>query len=1013
MVRGDLRARFLREAQAAARFNHPNLVQVFEAAEAGPLCFIVSAFCEGPNLQEFLEPRAGSLAFDQAAQMVADLADGVEHIHCRGVLHRDIKPSNIMLEPLPSADPRRNSMREPLAGFTPKLTDFGLAKLVEAQGEQTRSGVLLGTTAYMPPEQARGDHRALGPASDVYGLGAVLYELLTGQPPFKAGSDGDTLRMVMAEDPVPPRRFRPQIPADLESICLRCLEKSPANRYSSAALLARDLRNFLAGEPTVARPLSPRGRLVRWARRQPVVASLSASVLLLLLTVATVSTVAAVRIDRSRREAEAIAERESKAKDEANRLRSQSVRDLNEIERRGRQMWRNVYVSNIRAAFEAQAAGDLGAVRKFLDDSRPGPEREDLRSFEWYYLWRELTTVGRTELATEGGPCYFVTYSPDGKLMAAGTEGGFVHIWNAVSLAPVHRWRAHSSCVNEIRFSPDGRLLATTSCDRTARLWHTVDWQPASEPMRRNQPLSCSAFTPDGKLLITSADTSKLPGQPSPEITVWDVATAAARHSYAATPGTILRLAVTLGGRRIVTINVFNVIQQWDLDGDALTEVAQQLTVKTPYEFCSLATCPDQRTIAYSSPRAGLEITDLVTGVRESWHRRGLDIKRLAIAHDGQHAVVDCRTGMAWVRRLSDGSLVEAVPVVREVHEICLSPDDRQLVTASHDGMVRVTVLGHPGRSGHLCTLSKASAWQDQQGHDSERIAFTGKRLWHRDGPSLAAVDLASGEVNTIITDRLRGLVADCDISRDELTAVISTTDRGPNHYYLVRRDALASEGRVVAEFDSEIRPRFDCRSARLAGWTAGQLWIRDASDGQIIQSFAAADAAVPSNHEGQGPGTLHWFAGGDAVIVAWHWQCLSCDLATGQWAKLGAAEGDVLAVEGGPYLLKRVLAGSGVSVCNGTTGARVCDFFLRSAGAWDLSPDGKRLVYTDHEKARLVEVETGAELGAFDVETPLHNALFSGDGRTLVLTSGPDSEDKAVVRSYFAATPEEVDGAR
>ena len=505
LVRGELRQRFLREAQAAARFNHPNLVQVFEAVEAGLLCFIVSAFCEGPNLRQFLERHAGLLPLDQAAQTVATLADGVDHIHRRGVLHRDIKPSNVMLEPLPSADPSRCPNGDELADFTPMLTDFGLAKLVETQGEQTRSGALLGTTAYMSPEQAKCDQAAIGPASDVYGLGAVLYELLTGRPPFCAASDGETLRMVVADDPAPPRRSQPRIPADLEAICLRCLEKSPTKRYASAALLARDLRNFLAGEPTVARPLSPRGRLVRWARRQPIVASLSAGVLLLLLTVATVSTVAAVRIHRSRREAEAIAERESKAKDEANRLRSQSVRDLNEIERRGRQMWRNVYVSNIRAAFEAQAAGDLGAVRKFLDDSRPGPEREDLRSFEWYYLWRELTTVGRTELATEGGPCYFVTYSPDGKLMAAGTEGGFVHIWNAVSLAPVHRWRAHSSCVNEIRFSPDGRLLATTSCDRTARLWHTVDWQAASEPMRRNQPLSCSAFTPDGKLLITSA----------------------------------------------------------------------------------------------------------------------------------------------------------------------------------------------------------------------------------------------------------------------------------------------------------------------------------------------------------------------------------------------------------------------------------------------------------------------------------------------------------------------------
>ncbi len=560
--------------------------------------------------------RAHALAspIEQAANLVASLARAVNHIHTRGVLHRDIKPSNVLLEPLDEG-----ATTGQLDRYLPKLTDFGLAKLLEREHEATRSGTAIGTPAYMAPEQARGVKDQIGPATDVYGLGAVLYELLTRCKPFDGPSEADCLRLILSSDPVRPRRVRSEIRRDLEAICLKCLEKDPKRRYATAGALAADLERYLAGAPTQARPLPTYQRLVRWTRRQPAVASLAAGVLLLLLTVATVSTVAAIRIDESRRGAEAIAEREAAAKDQAIRLRVQSERDLREIQARDRQLWRSLYGTRIRRAFDAYGQGRADLLTTLLEDCRPAAGRDDLRGFEWHYLLRKLEFVGRTDLISEGGPCYFVTYSPDGKQILAGTEGGFVNTWDASTFAPVRRFQAHASCVNDIRFSPDGQKVATVSCDNTTRLWHAPDWQPAGAPMQSDQPVFRSVFTPDGKLLITTPDTRKLPFGTLPKLTVWDVATGEPRHRETAALGMIYDLDLALEGRRIVTINEFHVIQEWDLDGAKLTPVQYDLTPATPREYCALRLCPDQRTIVYSDPRSGVQTADIVTGERRPW----------------------------------------------------------------------------------------------------------------------------------------------------------------------------------------------------------------------------------------------------------------------------------------------------------------------------------------------------------------------------------------------------------
>jgi WD40 repeat protein len=544
------RQRFRTEAQAVARLNHPNVVQIFEVNTFRGLPFMALEFCPGGSLHQKL--AAGVLLPRDAAELVRHLAAAVQAAHGANILHRDLKPANVLLG----------------ADGSPRITDFGLAKILEASpgpeagGALTQTGDVMGTPSYMPPEQARGD-KELGPGVDIYALGAILYECLTGRPPFRAATRVETLIQVALQEPVPLRQLNPAIPGDLETICHKCLQKDPARRYRSAQELADDLQRFLEGRPILARPVGPFERSVRWVRRNPVVATLATAIALVLVTGIAVASYFAVAASREAelkdREAKTAREAESKAllaegkaRKAEGEAKTNETKAITEANRANAEAYRanlSYHAIVLDGALGAWRQNDMPRMWQALAEVPPIFEgnwetrqvrdlaRRTLRSFTGHesqvgsVCWSrdgslllgggddKVLTLWDVESGavrrTFKGPGRFgasptcACFSPDDRVILAGDNRGGLVLWDA--LTGTEKWRQadYPAPIVGLAFHPDGQQFLTAGADGSARL-HTLDGKLERTFAGQGAGAIRACFSPDGKTIVTAGIDGKL-----------------------------------------------------------------------------------------------------------------------------------------------------------------------------------------------------------------------------------------------------------------------------------------------------------------------------------------------------------------------------------------------------------------------------------------------------------------------------------------------------------------------
>ncbi len=445
------RQRLLREAQAAAKLRHPGIVPLHEVGQQAEVTYLVYDLVPGPNLAALLTKTQP--APDQAAQWVAPIADALDYAHQMGIIHRDVKPANILLD----------------AGNQPLLSDFGLAYCKDAGPTLTQEGDLLGTPAYMSPEQARGASKGADGRTDVYSLGVVLYEVLAGTLPFH-GQSASVLHKVIHEEPRPPRSHRPGIAADLETICLKAMAKEPASRYATAGDFAADLRRHLQHEPIRARRIGPVGRLRRWRRRNP---ALAATLVVAVLLIALVAGLSFRRVVAERNRAERLAA--SLALDQGTNLC-----EKDEI-----------------------AQGLLWMVKAL--ELTPA-EDDDLRG-------AILANIGAWQQQLVR-PRAVLSFPAKTKLLATSKQGSLValvskHTAYVVDLAAGRTLGSPAVCgetITAAAFSPDRQVLATGDAKGTVGFWEAGTGQPRGEPIRHDGVVRTVAFEPHGQWLLVGGD---------------------------------------------------------------------------------------------------------------------------------------------------------------------------------------------------------------------------------------------------------------------------------------------------------------------------------------------------------------------------------------------------------------------------------------------------------------------------------------------------------------------------
>jgi WD40 repeat protein/serine/threonine protein kinase len=617
----------------------------------------------------------------QAAEWIAQAAEALEQAHQSGVVHRDIKPSNLMLD----------------SSGKLWITDFGLAH-VESNTELTLTGDVLGTLRYMSPEQALGQRGAIDHRSDIYGMGATLYELLALQPAFDDQERSELLRRVVFCPPRPLRKLDPRIPRDLETIALKALEKSTSDRFATAGEMAADLRRFLRGEPIHAKPPTLAQRALKWSLRHRGAVAAGAAVLVLAVFGLSIST---LLIAGSRDEAVA-------AKKLAEENDRQNRRMLSAIE--------------TRLALQAYQRGELDRASELLErqnrKSKAQNTEDDFRDFAWHWLRGAVRARLPLVRSFDDYPSeiYEIEYSPDGTLLAAACDRKII-IRDAKTGTVRDEIRAHDSSVNTLDISPDGLLLASVGDDHHVRLWDMVTGKLAADLGEHDCQSTAIGFSPDGSRLASGDDRGV--------IRIWDVAGHREEKSWKGHQGKIDG-AVFADRNALVTTGADHEMVGWDVDlGRTRWRVTSPFTPFTP-----LAISPDGATIAAGDHIGSLRLWNAIDGrTLAVLSLRPTMIQGVAFSFDGKLVAAGHHDGIARVWDAANESYVgQTAPHRERVWSVAFSRDGRTLATASRDRSVNVWDIA-PSRK--LSTFAFTRDWVRFAFLASGELAVFGdQKLW-------------------------------------------------------------------------------------------------------------------------------------------------------------------------------------------------------------------------------------------------------------------------------------------
>jgi WD40 repeat protein len=666
--------RFRSEAGAAAALHHPNIVAIHDVGVHDGQHFFSMDYVEGQDLAHLVGHRP--LAPRKAAEYVKVIAEAIHYAHNQGILHRDLKPSNVLVD---------------AATDQPRVTDFGLARRLDSESSLTVTGQLLGSPAFMPPEQASPDRGKVGRYTDVYALGGVLYHLLTARPPFQGESLPSVITQVLETEPIPPRLLNPAVPKDLETICLKCLEKEPGRRYATARELAEDIGRFLKNLPVHARPVGRTERFWRWCRREPALASLGGVALGLLCVVAIGAPIAALRINAARRQAE---------------LRA--------------------YTSDMNIVLQAWEDGNLRRAQARLRGHIPKPGQPDLRAFEWRYLWNLCQDESGLSFTNFPSGVKLVA-APDRKSIAAASERT-IHLIDSVNNRELETLVVPANAdddVTALAFSPaDANVLATAS-GRTLNLWSLADRRVSATITLLNSA-AVVALSPDGKLLAAGSGHKQT-------IELWRLEDRALVWTNA-TPTQVFALLFARDGRSLISGggDVCNPVA-WDM--------ASGLSSRFPAErqgwINAMAISPDGQVLATCSTDSAIILWDLA--------RRQLVTRLIPPSAGSADAAAFSADGRWLISGYAD-STVRLWDITRGFQQTIyrghkygvtgstFSPDGSSILTSGNDGTVKVWHIGAHAPEQILATNESWAAFvrfsPDGKFLASSAVAQGGLAVW-------------------------------------------------------------------------------------------------------------------------------------------------------------------------------------------------------------------------------------------------------------------------------------------